>query len=165
MRSTTLRSKEVLSLPFLIVCQLFVCCYNPETPSATLEDLSLRSLGGYIEANLMPVVPPDPITCQISLLVQNGNATETLIGVSIPQAEVYLDSANQRLGTISFSTTWDGRVGPNEQDTVHLTKVMSQTTLFAPPCTKSVYFNLVVRDQSNNSKTFKTESLLFTCVY
>jgi len=161
----TLKNKGILGLYLVVVSQLFVSCYNPETPSATLGDLSVRSLDGYIEANLMPVVPPDPITCQISLLVQNGNTTETLIGVSIPQAEVYLDSANQRLGTISFSTTWDGRVGPNEQDTVHLTKVMSQTTLFAPPCTKSVYFNLVVRDQSNNSKTFKTESLLFTCVY
>lgn len=160
-----LKSKEVLSSSVLIFCQVLVSCYNPETPSATLDDLSVRSLGGYIEADLMPVVPPDPITCQISLLVQNGNATETLNGVSIPQAEVYLDSANQRLGTINFSTTWDGRIGPNEQDTVHLTKVMSQTTLFAPPCTKSVYFNLVVRDQSNSSKTFRTESLLFTCVY
>jgi hypothetical protein len=160
-----LKSKEVLSSSVLIFCQVLVSCYNPETPSATLDDLSVRSLGGYIEADLMPVIPPDPITCQISLLVQNGNATETLNGVSIPQAEVYLDSANQRLGTINFSTTWDGRIGPNEQDTVHLTKVMSQTTLFAPPCTKSVYFNLVVRDQSNSSKTFRTESLLFTCVY
>jgi len=161
----TLKNKRVLALSLVLVSQVFVSCYNPETPSATLDDLSVRSLGGYIEADLMPVVPPDPITCQISLLVQNGNATETLIGVSIPQAEVYLDSANQRLGTISFSTTWDGRIGPNEQDTVHLTKIISQTPPFSPPCTKSVYFNLVVRDQSNNSKTIKTESLLFTCVY
>jgi hypothetical protein len=160
-----LRSKEVLSLSILIFCQVLVSCYNPETPSATLDDLTIRSLGGYIEANLMPVVPPDPITCQITLLVENGNATETLMGVSIPQAEVFLDSARQRLGRISFSTAWDGRIGPNEQDTVRLTKVVSQTTLFPPPCTKSVYFSLVVKDQSDSSKTFRTESLLFTCVY
>lgn len=160
-----MKSKKVLCLPVLIVCQHISGCYNPESPSASLDDLSVRFLNAYIEANLMPVVPPDPITCQITLLVENGNATETLTGVSIPQADVFLDSASQRLGTISFSTTWDGRLGPNEQDTVRLVKVMSQTALFPPPCSDSVYFNLVVNDERNNSKTFKTESLLFTCVY
>jgi hypothetical protein len=160
-----MKSRKMLCLPVLIVCQLFTGCYNPETPSASLDDLSVQFLSAYIEANLMPVIPPDPITCQITLLVQNGNPTETMTGVSIPQAEVFLDSASQRLGTISFSTAWDGRIGPNEQDTVHLVKVMSQTTLFPPPCSKTVYFNLVVNDERNNSKTFKTESLLFTCVY
>jgi hypothetical protein len=161
----TLKSKGVLGLYLAVICQLFANCDNPETPSATLDDLSIRFLDGYIEANLMPVVPQDPIVCQIAFLVQNGNPTEALIGLSITQAEVYLDSTNQRLGTINFLTAWDGRIGPIEQDTVRLTKVISQTTLFPPPCMRKVYFNLVVKDQGNNSKTFKTESLLFSCVY
>jgi hypothetical protein len=161
----TLRSGGILYPLIFIVFHTLGSCDDTQTPSATLDDVSVRSLGGYIEANLMPAVPPDPITCQISLLVENKNPVETLIGLSIPHAEVYLDSANQRLGTINFSTSWDGKIGPGEQDTVRLTKVISQTTLFSPPCTRTVYFNVVVRDQNDNSKTFKAESLLFTCVY
>jgi hypothetical protein len=111
-----MRQKGLLYSFFLIASQLFAHCDNNETPPATLDDLSVRYLEGYIEANLMPVVPPDPIVCRITVLAQNSNPTETLSGLSLPQADVFLDSSNQRLGTITFGSSWDGQLGPNDQD-------------------------------------------------
>jgi len=140
-------------------------CKNDTVSPNVLDNLETRFLGGYISASLMPVIPPDPIYCQLTLLAKNKSSSTSLSGLSMPQAEVFLDSTNQRLGTISFSTTWDGSLGPSEQDTVRLTKVVSQTWLFTPPCEEYVYLNLIIRDQSNVSITLRIDSLLFTCTH
>lgn len=136
-----------------------------EQPSGKLENLDVRFLSGRIEANLMPVVPPDPITGEIVLLMENKSASDALSGLEIPQADVFLDSTDQRLGTITFSTDWDGRLAPAEQDTVRLTKVMAQSSPFDPPCGKDVYLKLTVIDALNNSKSFTTNILSFDCSY
>jgi hypothetical protein len=140
-------------------------CKNDTVSPNVLDNLETRFLSGYISADLMPVIPPDPIYCQLTLLAKNKSSSTSLSGLSMPQAEVFLDSTNQRLGTISFSTTWDGSLGPSEQDTVRLTKVVSQTSLFTPPCEEYVYLNLIIRDQSNVSITLRLDSLLFTCTH
>jgi hypothetical protein len=153
-------------LPAVVIAvQVLASCSDMVTSPATLDDLTIRFVSGYMEANLMPIVPPDPVSCQVLILAQNNNPTETLSGLSIPVADVFLDSTNQRLGTITFSTSWDGRLSPNEQDTVRLTKVTSQSSPFTPPCGKQVYLLLSLKKDGNLSKGFKTESMFFSCVY
>jgi len=142
----------------------FTCKDNTVSPGA-LDNLETRFLSGYISADLMPVIPPDPIFCQLVLLAKNKSLTSSLVGLSIPEGDMFLNSTNARLGTISFSTIWDGQLGPNEEDTLRLSKVMSKTSLFTPSCEQYVYLHLTIKNQSIASKTLKIDSLLFTCTY
>lgn len=153
-----------MTIILLIGFLFFNCKDNAVSPGA-LDDLETRFLSRYISADLMPVIPPDPIFCQLVLLAKNKSSTSSLAGLSIPEGDVFLNSTNARLGTISFSTTWDGQLGPNEEDTLRLTKVMSKTSLFTPPCEQYAYLHLTIKNQSNASKTMKIDSLLFTCTY
>ena len=152
-------------IAILLILFLLLSCRNEITPPVSLTNLETRFLSGYISANLMPIIPPDPINCQIVLLAKNKSSSETLSGLHILQAEVYRDSGSQRLGTISFSTDWDGRLAPQEQDTVRLTKVVAESSLFTPPCNKYVYLNLLIKSGLTDSTTTKIDSLLFTCVF
>ena len=145
----------------------FSSCNNPVSPPETLNDLKLSFVSGSIWAGLMPYVPPDPdpIACQIVLITENKNKTTPLKNISITQADVYLNSTNERLGTISFSTNWNGQLAPMQRDTVNFTKIKSYNTLSNTPCNKYIYLNLIVRKDFFNSITFKTDSLYFGCVY
>lgn len=122
-------------------------------------------ISASIGADLMPSVPPDPIGCQIILVAENKSKTQTLSGLSIPLADVFLNSLDQKLGTIIFTTIWDGSLAPLERDTINLIKVTSPVTLFDPPCNKYVYLKLLIKDDNSNYITIKTDSLLFGCVY
>ncbi len=157
------RNTFILSL--ILLTQVFFNCRDQSTTPESLDDLHLKFISGYIGANLMPSVPPDPIGCQIIIVAENASVTRTLSNLSAPQADVFLNSSNQKLGTITFTSSWDGQLGPSERDTVRLTKVISQTTLFSPQCGKYVYLNLVVQNDSKNSVTLETDSLSFGCVY
>ena len=113
----------------------------------------------------MPFVPPDPIFCRIVLIARNKSFSESLSGLSISEAVVARVSSDERLGQIFFSTGWDGRMGPGEQDTVRLTKISGQLPVFSPPCGKYVYLNLLVRNGAGDLSIVKMDSLYFGCVY
>ena len=149
----------------LLTAILFLHCNDDVISPSSLNDLETHFFGGYISADLMPLVPPDPITCQLVLIAKNKSSSASLIGLGIPRAEVFRDSTNVRLGTISFSTSWNGRLGPNEQDTVRLTKVVSPASLFTPPCGKYLYLNVMIKDGSNDSTMIKINSLFFSCTF
>jgi hypothetical protein len=157
--------RNIYIVASVLIVQLFSSCKDQTTSPESFDDLHFSFVSGSIGANLMPSVPPDPIGCQIILLAENKNQTNTISNLSIPQADVFLDSSDQRLGTITFTTNWDGRLGPMERDTVYLTKIISQTSLFSPQCNKYVYLKLLVQNDFKNSITFKTDSLFFGCVY
>ncbi len=142
----------------------FACSGNTLVPGS-LDDLEVRFLSGFMTANLMPIVPPDPIYCQMVLLAKNNSTTSSLVGVRVQKGEVVLEETDTMLGTISFSTTWDGILNPGEEDTVRLSKVRSPVQLFTPPCGQRVRVNLIVGTLFGGSKTFPVDSLGFTCVY
>ena len=150
---------------FILVSQIFPGCKDQLTNPQLFIDLRLSFISGSIGADLMPSVPPDPIGCQIVLLAENKNPTLTITSLSIPRADVFISSSNLKLGTIIFTTNWDGRLAPLEKDTVNLIKVISPVTIFDPPCNEYVYLRILIQDDSNNSITFKTDSLFFGCVY
>ena len=134
-------------------------------PGGDLNDLETTLLSGSIGANLMPFVPPDPITCRIVLTVRNTSTSESMAGLRLPGAEVVRDTPDVRLGQIYFSTTWNGRLDPGEQDTVHLVKVLEQTPLFAPPCGTHVHLNLLLSNGAGDVRIVRIDSLFFGCVY
>lgn len=103
------RNPFILSL--ILLTQVFFSCKDQSTTPDSLGDLHLRFVSGYIGANLMPSVPPDPIGCQIIIVAENASVTRTLSKLSAPQADVFLNSSNQKLGTITFTSSWDGQLG------------------------------------------------------
>jgi hypothetical protein len=140
-------------------------CKNQISPPENLDDLQLSFVSGSIGANLMPITPPDPINCNIVLVVTNKNQTEPLNNISITQADVYLNSTNEKLGSIFFATDWDGKLGPAESDTVRLNKITNSVSVFTAPCGKYVHLNLFVRGDIFTPISFETDSLRFGCVY
>lgn len=152
-------------LILLLFSQIFFSCKDQSTSPESLDDLHLTFVSGYIGADLMPSVPPDPIGCQITLIAENRNQTKALLNLSIPQADVFLNSSNQKLGTIAFTTSWDGKLEPAELDTVRIIKVVGQTSPFSIQCDKYVYLNIIVQNDPKNFIICKTDSLLFGCVY
>jgi hypothetical protein len=144
---------------------LFITCNDNALLPGSLDDLEIRFLSGTISASLMPFIPPDPIFCQLVVLAKNKSSTSPLASLRIQEADVFLDSTDARLGTISFATAWDGHLSPGEEDTVHLAKVRSPVSLFMPPCRQRIYLNLKVNALLTVSKTFQTDTLRFSCVY
>jgi hypothetical protein len=140
-------------------------CNSQISPPENLDDLQLVFVSGSIGANLMPIIPPDPIRCDIVLVATNKNQTEPLNNISISQADVYLNSSNEKLGTISFTTDWDGKLAPAESDTVRLNKITNQFSVFMPPCSQYVHLNLFVGGNFITPISFETDSLRFGCVY
>jgi hypothetical protein len=156
--------KNVVMLAFAVYLTISGC-NSQISPPENFDDLQLSFVSGSIGANLMPFIPPDPIRCDIVLVATNKNQTESLNNISIDRADVYLNSTNEKLGTISFSTDWDGKLAPAESDTVQLKKIINSFSVFEPPCGKYVHLNLFVGGNFITPISFETDSLRFGCVY
>ncbi len=157
--------RTIFLIGFIFTFQLFCGCKDKVTSPPTLDNLRVSFVGGFIGANLMPIIGPDPIDCRIIIVAENSSRTDVLTNLTIRQADVFLNSNNQKLGTIKFTTSWDGRLNPLERDTISLTKVVEQTPPFSPQCNKNVYLNLVIQNGEKSFVTIKTDSIGFMCVY
>ena len=148
------------------ICGVVVtnCCREVTAPTV-MDHLDVEYLSGSIAADLMPIVPPDPIIAQVELLVENTHSSQSLRDIEISQADVYLVAGNERLGQIEFASTWDGCLEPAEQDTVHLTKTQKEASPFNPPCTETVYLSLKIEHKSGAQTTVNTDVLPFNCWY
>ena len=154
-----------VSIVALVTFQLFCGCKDKVTSPPTLDNLNVSFVSGFIGANLMPIIGPDPIDCRIIIVAENSSRTEVLNNLTVRQADVFLNSNNQKLGTIKFTTSWDGKLNPLERDTISLTKVVEQTPPFSPQCNKHIYLNLVIQNGEKSFVTIKTDSIGFACVY
>ena len=157
---------NIKRLSILFITSFFLLACEEDLPQrSVLNDLEIQFLSGLIEANLGPVVPPDPIYCRIELLLINRNSEESLGGLNIPSAQVFIDSTNKLLGGFPFSTDWDGMLEPDDEDTVTLVKDSDilEERPFDPPCREFVYLELEVKNGSYEPKSFRTDSLFFTC--
>ena len=132
---------------------------------APIEDFQLTFVSGNVTADLMPITPPDPLYCMITLAAENRNAKRSFTDITIPSCEVALESTGKKLGTFSFQTSWDGHIEPMECDTVKLLKITSPEKLFEPPCNQYVSLSFLVRNVSGSSRVLKVDSLLCGCVY
>ena len=129
------------------------------------EFLKIQFIEGYIAADLMPVIPPDPIICRITLTMENTNKSESLRDLSINFADVFLTTSDSLLGKIEFNSNWDGILNPAELDTIELVKVSESQPIFNPPCSQEVYLNIKIQCDCGSSDFYKTENLIFGCVY
>jgi len=124
--------------------------------------LDMVFVSGTITAKSPPITP-DPISCELVFVAKN-NGMRLIEGLSIDSADVVLDSTNQILGTIAFTSDWDGNLSPSQQDTVRLTKVQSQHSLFDPPCGYLVYIVVHIHKSGSLFESTVTDNLEFTCL-
>jgi hypothetical protein len=140
-------------------------CDVNSTLTGSLDDLEVSLAEGTIVSDEMPIIPPDPVRCTLTVLVRNVSRSSTTLGVYLPNAEVRRTSTGEMLGTFSFSSDWDGRVGPGETDTVRLVKNPSVTPISPRPCGEHLDLILRVRNPSTSVKSVTFDSLTLYCVY
>jgi hypothetical protein len=126
-------------------------CGDDEAPG--VQPVEATFVSGWIGADLMPIVPPDPIGCTLTLVLRNPNTGVDFSTMNVPSADVHLDRTGEVLGEITLNTLWDGRLLAGEVDTVTVNKVIEFERLFAPPCTEAVYLNVKILN-SDGSSTF-----------
>lgn len=158
--------KSVRVALWLVVSLMFAgppgCGDDDTTKPPTV--LQFTFLDGSIGANLMPIVPPDPIGATAMVEIVNPTGDE-FSNVSIPWADVRLAADNSKLGRIEFSTTWRGVIRAFQTDTVTVTKVNAGTTLFDAPCGQGVLLRIAGVQAVGVSTVFESDTLLFACVF
>jgi hypothetical protein len=134
----------------------------------TIDDLDVQYLSGAIVADMMPVIPPVPgdrIFCFIDLVVHNSSATRLDVTFRVMQAELRRSGTRARLGTLYFSTSWDGVLEPYATDTVRLLKRELSDDFHQPECDASVECDLEIGEAENLLIRLTTDSMTFNCVY
>ncbi|MFB0515082.1 MAG: hypothetical protein ACETWG_00575 [Candidatus Neomarinimicrobiota bacterium] len=159
---------KLFCVPVVLLFIVSIACEQESAPVASLENLELRFLSVSIWANLGPVIPPDPVRCHLDMEIQNTSCDQTFDGLYVPNATVYIDSTGELLGEIQLTTLWDtpdwdGHLEPGELDTVRLMKISMNTRPFEPPCNAEVYLKIWVRESSDQSIAFTTDSTSFDC--
>ncbi|UCG52912.1 MAG: hypothetical protein JSW58_04970 [Candidatus Latescibacterota bacterium] len=164
-------SRYVRSLLWILL--LLLCCCDgsercpcvPATIDPPIADLSVTWDGGYIWANLMPIVLPDPIGCSVSLILENKNTRRSFTKLEVPRANVVLAEHGSPLGTIPLETSWRGVLVAGEIDTVFFFKPNEDQAAFEPPCSQPVLLQLLIRNADGDSTFFEPDTLIFECTY
>ncbi|MEE9271312.1 MAG: hypothetical protein V3V49_13750 [Candidatus Krumholzibacteria bacterium] len=138
-------------------------CSDDDPTFRVAPRLQFRFLSGTIGANLMPIVPPDPIQATVS--VEVSNLTGDTVSVTVPGADVFLVRTNAKLGRIDFATAWGGRLNPGQVDTLTVAKINAGVKLFDPPCTEDVVLRITGQSPAIGSVTFDSDTLTFGCVF
>jgi hypothetical protein len=157
--------QRMLVCAALLLALACASCDVNSTLTGSLDDLEVSLAEGMIVSDQMPIVPPDPVTCTLTVLVRNTSSSSTTLGVYLPTAEVRRTSTGESLGTFAFSSDWDGRIAPGETDTVRLTKNRSVTPISPRPCGEYLDLILHVRNPSMSVKSVTFDSLTLYCVY
>lgn len=154
----------ILMVPALLL--LAGCGEDSEGPAGGSEDPVIRVTVQelFIYANRMPIEPPDPISCDATLAIENS-AGYRLSGLSVPSAEVYLSEGDRYLGRFRFSCGWDGILEPGEVDTVSVVKIQENSSIFEPPCGELLYLNLLLDGGLFRKIRVKTGDSFAACVY
>jgi hypothetical protein len=127
--------------------------------------LRVEMIDGLLYANLMPIVPPDPISCTLTLSVENTSEKYSYSGITIADGDVYLGSNNEKMGEFRFMTFWDGALRPGETDTFEVFKVMENHTIFIPPCGDALYIDLSISADGSGETMRRTPNVFCTCAF
>lgn len=139
------------------------CSINGSDPP--IAELIVSWDTGTIGANLMPIVPPDPVVCQATLILENTNPQQSFSKITVPTADVILVRDDSTLGTIPLETDWDGRLAPGKADTILFFKSTGDEPIFDAPCGERVLLDFTIRNADGDTKVFRPDTLTFFCVF
>lgn len=141
------------------------CMCSPDKIDPPISDLSVLWEKGNMFADLMPIVPPDPIACRAWLIFENKNPRQAFSKLEIPTAKVILVKTDSILGAITMETDWDGILAPGLKDTVLFFKTTGTQPIFDPPCNEQVLIEFVIHNADGETKVFMSDTLVVGCVY
>jgi len=161
---------ERLGIILIITAVLIIGCDDePEWPVVIGEPiesaLEVRVLDMRIFADLMPIVPPDPINCRLTLSVENRSSKYSYTGLHVPAGAVFLAENGLYLGDFFFSSNWDGKLGRGEADTFRVLKMQSASQIFPPRCGDSLYIRFVLDGGIYGRIMKRTGNIGFQCFY
>lgn len=113
----------------------------------------------------MPIQPPDPVACQVWLILENESQLEAFSKIEIPTADVILVGPDSVLGTIPLETDWNGFLAPGKTDTIRLFKNPGDQKVFTAPCSQRVLMDFLIRNVDGETKVFRSQALTFHCVF
>lgn len=141
------------------------CPCTPDKIDPPISDLSVTWERGNIFADLMPIVPPDPVVCRAWLILENKNQREAFSKLEVPTADVILVRNDSTLGTLPIETDWDGVLSPGKKDTVFFFKNTGDDPIFSPPCGERVFVDFVIKNADGDGRVFRPDTLSFECVF
>jgi hypothetical protein len=161
----------VFFVALIAVLSLSACDDSGECPCPSgktdppIDDLSVTWERGNIFANLMPIVPPDPIVCRVWLILENKNQWKAFSRVDVPMADVISLKNDSTLGIIPIETDWDNILAPGTKDTVFFYKNTGDNPIFGPPCGDFVLLDFVIENADGDTKVFRSDTLTFECAF
>ncbi len=158
-------SRFILFTWIIFLSVMSASCTQDAVLPPPVTGLSLSVLDVSIGANLMPIVPPDPVVCRMTLVVHNGDMAESYIGLAVREGTVVVESTGSPLGTIRFTSMWDGHLAPGETDTVMVEKLAGTRAPFDPPCGARVTLRTAVVGLAGTIIPVSAEGIVFQCVY
>lgn len=126
--------------------------------------LSASVIDGNIFANMMPIVPPDPIACTLTVRIENTSTKDTYTGIGVPSASVY-SAANEPVGRFRFYSDWDGELGPCGIDTFTIVKIQEQQPVIDNPCGLGLYLDLLIETESYGEAVVRTPNYVCACAF
>ena len=140
---------------------------NKTMPIPASPGVSVEILQASINADLMPHYPPTPpsLDCGFVAVVMNLSSADTLSGLSIPYVDVFSPDSLGRINLIfiPLSRAWDGRLLPNETDTVSVGGWSNAVSRI--PCDEMVHFHSKVCKADSLIKEFASQEMLCQCVW
>lgn len=156
-------TKTKLLALFFVFLILQSC--DSDVQNTAIDDLNVRFTDGLAFSDLMPNVEPDPIYIRIELEMYNANTDDSFNNIRVPKASMFLDSSDEYLGDIDFSTEWDGHLESGEIDTITFVKNTSASQApFSPPCGSMIYLEVDIRSD-DESKQVMSDSLWYGRAY
>ena len=141
------------------------CPCSADTVDPPMSDLSVTWDSGHMSANLMPIVPPDPVACSAWLILENKNPQEAFSKLEIPAADVILAKNDSILGTMQMETDWDGILAPGQIDTILFIKSAGTLRVIDPPCDDQVLIEFMIQNADSATMVFVSDTLTVGCVY
>ncbi len=154
---------KISLLGIMIFTLLFYTGCKKQVTSFDQQNVEIKFIEGFVAVSLMPSTPPipDPVFAQVTLLLKNKDATNPKTGIRIPQADIFLASNDEKLGSIRFTTEWDGTLLPAEQDTVQLDKIAETKPVVKVKRGENVYLRIKITLPNRKPIWFQTPALLF----
>ena len=141
---------------------------SPSPPGAYLDSLQVEVLQVRIFADLMPIVPPDPIFSRIEMRLENTYRNYSIESLKISAANVMSKETGEQLGQFRYTTDWPGELAPGEVDTVTWTKIQEDYTPIDSvhsTCGDSLTLQFSLVEQEQDSLHLSVEDIVFGCAW